>query len=119
MPTPESPRVDAIEHRLDRLENNLSTDLRRIFQKLESLTLEGVRQACPNPGACVGLSKELENQIAAHNATMLRVERLEIQLIELHQERAKLVGIWTAVAFMASIFGGAIAFVIGKLWTPQ
>jgi chromosome segregation ATPase len=118
MSSPESPRIDALENRIDRLEVNISNDLRRIFDKLEALTLDTTRNACPSPGACVGLSKELENQIRAHNATMLRVERLEIQLIELHQERAKLVGIWTAIAFIASLLGGAFVFVVGKLWNP-
>jgi hypothetical protein len=112
-------RIDKIENRVDRLETSIAEELRRIFTKLESLALEHVQTKCPAPGACVGLGKELEHVIVAHNATMLRVERLEIQLIALNQQKAWIMGAWAVVAIVAAAIGSLggiiIAHYIGKI----
>jgi hypothetical protein len=122
---PDSPEIARIDARITRLESSTSESMKSIGEKIDKLTdainatmLDSARNHCPSPGACISLSAELQHTIAAHNATMLRVERLEIQLIQLHQERAKIIGVWSAIAFMASIVGGGIAFVVGKLWNP-
>jgi hypothetical protein len=118
-------QLDALTERQNRTEARFEAAIKSIDTKLDALTaainatmIDSARNHCPSPGACIGLSSELQHTIAAHNATMLRVERLEIQLIQLHQERAKIIGIWSSIAFMASIVGGGIAFIVGKLWNP-
>ena len=105
-------RFEQLEDRVTRLETQLAADIRRIFEKLEALTVSSVKGACPSPGACVQLGSELQHVIVAHNATMLRVERLEIQLIKLNQQKAWLLGVWSAVAFFSSIVGALIAVLI-------
>jgi len=111
-------RIDALETRMDRFEDTVGQDIRRIFEKLDALTEASHRNHCPTPGACITLSAELQHVLKAHNSTMLRVERLELELIRLNQQKAWIVGAWTVIAFFASIVGAAITFVVGKLWTP-
>lgn len=108
-------RIEKLEARVDRLETSIDTKLAQIFDKLNALTLDSVRNACPSPGACIGLGKELEHAIKAHNATMLRVERIDIKLIECEREFAKLerqkawvIGAWSAVAFCSSVVGAIL-----------
>jgi uncharacterized protein (UPF0335 family) len=111
-------RIDYLEERMTRFETGVAADIKQIFEKINALALSTLKTACPSPGACVGLSAELQHIIAAHNATMLRVERLEIELIKLNQQKAWIIGAWSSVAFVASIVGGVVTFVISKLWRP-
>ncbi len=112
-------RIEKLEDRVDRLETSIAADLRRIFEKLETLSIEGAKNACPKPGACLNLGNDLEHLLRAHNATMLRVERLEIQLIALNQQKAWIMGAWAVVAIIAAAIGSLggifVAHYIGKL----
>jgi hypothetical protein len=47
---------------------------------------------------------------------MLRVERLELELIKLNQQKAWVIGAWSAIAFFSSVVGAIVAFVISKIW---
>jgi hypothetical protein len=89
--------------------------LEKIFDKLNALEVLVTKQACPSPGACVGLGDKLQSAILAHNATMLRVERLELELIKLNQQKAWLLGVWSAIAFIAGIIGSIGTLVVAKL----
>lgn len=112
-------RIEKLEDRVDRLETSIAADLRRIFEKLEVLSVENAKNACPKPGACINLGNDLEHLLKAHNATMLRVERLEIQLIALNQAKAWIMGAWAVVAIIAAAIGSlggiVIAHYIGKI----
>lgn len=100
-------RIDMLEGRVDKLESTISADLRRIFDKLEALTTEGGKTG-------VATAKDLCHVTAAHNATMLRVERLEIELIKLNQQKAWLLGAWTVVALVSSVIGAITTFLVTK-----
>lgn len=111
-------RIERYEDRVTRIEAKLD----QIFAMMNSLSIAGVKNACPSPGACTGLSKELEHVIIAHNATMLRVERAELKTLEIERmmvsqfhkiekQKAWVLGAWSVVAFCAAIVGaiGTIA----------
>jgi hypothetical protein len=116
-------RITQLEVRADKLENSIDAKLALIFDKLNALTLDTVRNACPSPGACVGLGKELEHAITAHNATMLRVERLELKIMEvdrralegfhkLETQKAWVLGAWSVIAFCAAIIGALATILV-------
>jgi uncharacterized protein (UPF0335 family) len=109
-------RINSLERRADRLEDKVDKTLGKIFEKLDELSGSVAKQACPSPGACVSLSNELQHVVAAHNATMLRVERLELELIKLNQQKAWVIGAWSAIAFFSSVIGAIVAFIISKVW---
>jgi uncharacterized protein (UPF0335 family) len=112
-------RIDKLEDRVDRLETSIANDLRRIFEKLEKLSIDGARTACPSPGACINLSNDLTHGMKLLTAVTLRVERLELQLIALNQQKAWIMGAWAVVAIIAAAIGSLggiiIAHYIGKL----
>jgi len=115
MSTDQSDRIDRIEHRVDRMETKHEEGLEKIYDKLNALTLAVTKQSCPSPGACIGLGEKLQQSIVAHNATMLRVERLELELIKLNQQKAWVLGAWSGIAFVGGIIGSLITFFATKL----
>lgn len=130
-------RIERLENRVDKIEESINKHLQRIFESLEELRVHNAENKCPAPGMCVALSKELQNAITAHNATMLRVERLELDILKveklvqaesrtverqfskLETQKAWLLGAWSVVAFLASIVGAvavvALKYVFDKL----
>jgi hypothetical protein len=115
-------RIDKIETRVDRLESAFESKLDAIFAKLNTLAIDTVRNACPKPGACIGLSNDLEHAVRALNASLLRVERLELKILEVDRmcvsgfhkietQKAWILGAWSVVAFCASALG-AIATIL-------
>ncbi len=132
MSAPTEDRMDRLETRVDKIEEKMDDVIRRIFEKLEQLSLNSVKNACPNPGACVGLSDELKHVIAAHDSTMRRVERFELKILEieraaieesreverqfhkLERQKAWVLGAWSVVAFLAAIIGTVATIVINK-----
>lgn len=112
-------RIEKLEVRVDRLETSIANDLRRIFEKLETLGVSAAKNACPSPGACISLGNDLEHGMKLLTAVTLRVERLELQLIALNQQKAWIMGAWAVVAIIAAAIGSLggiiIAHFIGKL----
>jgi len=127
-------RIDLLERRVDRIEDEIRKHLQRIFENLEELKVSSARTACPSPGACGSLGNDLAHAIRAHDATMMRVERLELKLIDLEREATKeaikiqqefnkiyvakawLLGVWSAIAFCASILGAGLAIWINHMF---
>jgi hypothetical protein len=107
-------RIDRIENRVDHMEREV---LQKIFDKLESLTIIVTKQSCPSPGACIGLSDKLQQAIHYNTSTNLRVERLELELIKLNQQKAWLLGCWSAIAFFAGILGSIGTILVSKIIT--
>lgn len=116
-------RIDRLENRVDRLETSISADLRRIFEKLEILAIDTTKHACPAPGSCVGLSSKLQDAITAHNATMLRVERLELKILEceratmgefhkLEKQKMWVMGAWSVISIISAIIGTLATIII-------
>lgn len=117
MTAEQSDRIDRIEVRVDRMEQRHEATLQKIFDKIESLTLVVTKQTCPSPGACVSLADKLEHALAGHNATMLRVERLELELIKLNQQKAWILGCWSTIAFLGGILGSIGTYIVSKFIT--
>lgn len=144
MPQPDNERIDRLEVRVDRLEDKIASDISKIFEKLHDLgesmakgAIEAAKNYCPAPGSCLTLSDNLKHLIEAHNATMLRVERLELKMLEMDREtmrslhridgqfaniekqKAWLLGAWSVVALGAAIVGTGLTIVVthflGKL----
>lgn len=91
-------QIEKLDDRVTRLEEAYRADIITLHAKIDGLTtllnqslVANAKQACPSPGACIVLSEKLTAQVSAHNATMLRVERLELQIIEQGLERKELI----------------------------
>jgi hypothetical protein len=93
-------RIDRIESRVERLESRLSEDIKEIRDILACMSKASVKPVV-----------ELESLVLAHNATMLRVERLEVQIIKLLQERAYILGGCAVIATIFSFIGVVIGIV--------
>jgi hypothetical protein len=128
-----SDRVERLEKRVDKIEDLVAANLQRIFEALEELKIDGVRNACPSPGACLQLSHDLTSAIKYLDATTQRVERLELKILDLEREKMRetqrvqeefhklnvqkawILGVWSAVAFFASVIGAGITIWINHL----
>ena len=138
MPTTSEDRIDRLETRVDRIENKIGADISKIFEKIDALSatvmqaaVDSAKHACPAPGSCVGLNDQLKHVIEAHNATMLRVERLELKMLDMDRETLKslhridgqfanlekqkawILGVWSAIAFFAAIVGTVLTIMVG------
>ena len=122
-------RIERLERRVDKIEDLINVQLQRIFEAINALTVEGVKNACPSPGACVNLTKELAHSIKAHDATMMRVERIELKMIDIDREmvdkfhkietqKAWVLGAWSVIAFCAAIVG-ALATILISHYLPK
>ena len=111
--TVEAQRIEALENRVDKIEDTNRNDIATLHTKIDGLvtSINNVLVAaakapvCPAPGSCMTLNVTVQELIKAHNATMLRVERLELKLLELQMWRWKFVGALSAVIFIATMFG--------------
>lgn len=117
--TPDT-RIDQLEKRVDRLDNQYREDIVAIHQKLDVLTnainevlVKSARIECPSPGACIALSERLSAQVVAHNATMLRVERLELRLMDVEKWQWKMIGVISSIMVILTLFGPAIRKAFG------
>jgi hypothetical protein len=137
-------RTAKLEARVDRLEDQYREDVVNIHAKIDSLVtavnnvlVRTAKAECPAPGSCISLTKELQHVIAAHDATMMRVERFELKLLDferaavaesrkvdaefakLEKQKAWILGAWSAIAFCSSIIGAVLTVVVshfvGKL----
>jgi len=123
-------RIDKLEDRVTRLETSIEAKLNQIFEKLNTLTVEGVKNACPSPGACLQLSHELTHAVKYLEATTQRTERLELKILEMERtavedakkttetfhkievQKAWVLGAWSVIAFFAAIVGALITILI-------
>ena len=105
-------RIDSLEKRVDRLDDQYREDVVAIHQKLDLLTnsinevlVKSARIECPAPGSCIALSERLSAQLVAHNATMLRVERLELRLMDVEKWQWKMIGVISAIMVLLTLLG--------------
>jgi hypothetical protein len=108
-------RTDKLEQRVDRLEDAYKADVSAIHTKLDALVtavnnhmVTAVKRECPSPGACIGLSENLKGQITAHNATMLRVERLELRMMDLEKWQGRMLGGIAVLMVVLTLFGESL-----------
>lgn len=108
-------RTDRLETRVDRLEDQYREDIAAIHAKLDSVVaaingalVSSAKHACPAPGACVGLSAELKATITAHNATMLRVERLELRILDIEKWQWRMIGALSLTIVVLTLFAPTI-----------
>ena len=108
-------QIDKLEDRVTRLEDRTQTDIVAIHAKLDSLLtiinkalVDGAKNACPSPGACVTLAVDLRNQIVAHNATMLRVERLELRILDMEKWQGRTIGAIAVLITLLTLFAPLI-----------
>lgn len=108
-------RTDRLETRVDRLEDQYREDVSAINSKIDLLVaavnssvVTSAKTACPSPGSCVTLSVELQNAIRAHNATMLRVERMELRMMTMECWQWRLVGGIGVIMVLLTLFAPTI-----------
>lgn len=129
MSTVAEERIERLESRVDKIEDRISVNLQRISESLEELKIGAAKHACPSPGACITLSEKLQETFRAHTATMLRVERLELRILEidkatftefhkLEKQKMWILGAWSVIALVASFVGG-IAVIAINIWLKK
>ncbi len=109
-------QIDKLEDRVTRLEDRTETNIVAIHTKLDSLLtlINGLmvdtakKPECPSPGACISLGVELKNQIVAHNSTMLRVERLELRILDMEKWQGRTIGAIAVLITLLTLFAPAI-----------
>lgn len=101
-------QISRLDTRIDRLENQWLEEIRRVHEKLNTLTESDANAK----GPLALVTERLENQIVAHNSTMLRVERLEIRMLDKDKREAWLTGAWAVIAFVASIIGAGATLLL-------
>ena len=108
-------QIEKLDDRVTRLEDRYQSDVVAIHVKLDALAtllnksfVEQAKNSCPSPGACITLAADLKGQIVAHNATMLRVERLELRMMDLEKWQGRLLGGLSVVMVFLTLFGPAL-----------
>ncbi len=129
MSTAAEERIERLESRVDKIEDRISVNLQRIFESLEELKIGAAKHACPAPGSCITLGEKLQETFRAHTATMLRVERLELRILEmdrsttnefhkLEKQKMWILGAWSVIALAASVVGG-VAVIAVNIWLKK
>ena len=108
-------QIDKLDERVTRLEDRTQTEIVAIHGKLDSMLailnkamVDGAKNACPSPGACITLGVDLRNQIVAHNATMLRVERLELRILDMEKWQGRTIGAIAVLITLLTLFAPLI-----------
>ena len=108
-------RTEKLEIRVDRLEDQYRGDVTALHLKIDALvtavnasTLRASKNECPSPGACVALSSELKNTIMAHTSTMLRVERLELRILDIEKWQWRMIGALSVLMVVLTLFAPTI-----------
>ena len=108
-------QIDLLEERVTRLEEQTRNDIVLIHTKLDKLlaaindaAISSAKHSCPSPGACIGLGADLRNQVVLLNANTLRVERLELRMMELEKWQGRLFGGATVIMTVLTLFAPAL-----------
>lgn len=100
--------VIALHAKLDTKIAGICTKLDEMLTILNNSLVANAKNSCPSPGACIGLGVELKAHIVAHNATMLRVERLELRMMDMEKWQGRLLGGLSVVMVVLTLFGPAL-----------
>lgn len=113
-------RTHRLEQRVDRLEDQYRDDVSAIHGKLDSLVqsvnsvlVRTAKTECPAPGSCMSLSADLKATIVAHTSTMLRVERLELRILDLERWQWRMIGALGVLMVALTLFAPSIRKIIG------
>ena len=105
-------QIEKLEDRVTRLEDRTNSEIVAIHTKLDALLtlvnkamVESAKHTCPAPGSCLVIGESLKSTITAHNATMLRVERLELRMMDIERWQGKLLGGIAVIIGAATLFG--------------
>jgi hypothetical protein len=108
-------QIEKLEIRVDRLEESYKSDIVAIHSKLDGLTtllnqslVSNAKHACPSPGACIILGEKLDSQSKLLNANVLRVERLELRMMDIEKWQGKLTASITVIVTIITIFGPSL-----------
>ena len=101
-------RTDKLEERVTRIENDLWAELKEIRAKIEALIVRSAKNECPSPGACVSLGQKVDWITLSHDATMKRVERLELEIIRLGKRESWILGAAAVVSIIGSFAGSLL-----------
>jgi hypothetical protein len=122
-------RIDRIEQRQDDQERRIAAKLDQIFKSLEEMRLERVKNMATT-------ERDLERAVNVNTATLLRVERLELKMIDLErkhddheresakkfacidQQKSWFIGAFSVVGFVSSILG-ALSIMLIKYWLEK
>ena len=108
-------QIEQLDNRVTRLEERTDSEISAIHSKLDALVtavnksiVRSVKSECPAPGSCLVLSEQLKAQVSAHNATMLRVERLELRMLEGEKWQGKVIGGVCVLMTLLTLFAPTI-----------
>jgi hypothetical protein len=105
-------RIGRLEDRVSKLEAGIAADIKDIREKINAMAVRNAKQECPEPGACIGLGRELSHAVTAMNSTLLRVERLELRIYELEKNKQWVMGAKWGLAVAAASCGSLITMAI-------
>ena len=94
-------RIDKLEERVNRIDDSIWTELKSINEKLTLLQVSEAKNHCPVPGKCLTLDTAL-------GSAVLRIERLELALIDIDRWRNRMMGGLALVVLIATLFGPSI-----------
>ncbi len=94
-------RIDKLEERVNRIDDSIWAELKSIREILTSLQVSQAKHNCPAPGKCLMLDTAL-------GSAVLRIERLELALIDIDRWRNRMMGGLALVVVVATLFGPVI-----------
>jgi hypothetical protein len=113
-------QIEHLDNRVTRLEERYLADLSSIHAKIDGLVailnrsmVDQASKSCPAPGSCIGLGESLKSLIINHNATMLRVERLELRMMDAEKWQSRIMGGFSIAVVILTLFGPTIRKLFG------
>jgi len=113
-------RIDRIEKRVDRLEDQYRADVKAIHEKLDTLAklisddmIEKAENACPAPGTCIGLKARLDAVTATQDASQVKLALLELELRKFERDRAYVLGGAAVITLVLT----AVGVCVGMAWS--
>lgn len=115
------------DERFNRFESAVRADLLALAAKTEALSLAAAKESGAANVDATHLTDKLGALITAHNATMLRVERLELRIMEvdraamlgfhaIEKQKMWILGVWSVIAFLAAGLGALLPVVVKAMY---
>ena len=97
----EHEEIDRLDARVTKIEGDIWEELKTIRETLVALQITSARSHCPSPGKCLQLDTAL-------GSAVLRIERLELRMLEIDAWRYKILGGIAVLLCLITLFGPLI-----------